>query len=436
MKRAPSNVTSGSDPWTAPLSELVSATPSSASLIAQRCDQICRFSLYALAVLLPISTALTEICTTSAILSWALGKLIRRDFRMVQTPLNTPILFFAIACCVSLYNTEFPGDSLRALFCKTGEYLLLYFVVVERFENLRQIRLCLGGFLISATLIAADTLYQMRTGVDFLRHYPKFNELRLTGSFKWPTSFAGWLIMLLPIGLSACLFDLHRSALRIWTGVVCAILIYALIFSYTKAAWIGFLTSLLFIGLLRKKRMVPVVLLLFLVLPAVLPRQMIDYVQKEIQLSSNLDRIELWKGAWNMFLQHPLIGIGLNTFTPNYAKFGVTNTAIAAGYAHNTFLQIMAELGLFGLMTFIWILAAFFNSTIMFYRSTRERFYRSILLGLVAGLIAFLVQSSVDTNLYSLQLAVLFWFIIGFTVSLQRALSRNRKVSRARGLGM
>ena len=42
--------------------------------------------------------------------------------------------------------------------------------------------------------------------------------------------------------------------------------------------------------------------------------------------------------------------------------------------------------------------------------------------GLTAGTFGFLVASFFDTQLYSLQLSVLFWTMLGVTVSVQRIL--------------
>jgi hypothetical protein len=43
-----------------------------------------------------------------------------------------------------------------------------------------------------------------------------------------------------------------------------------------------------------------------------------------------------------------------------------------------------------------------------------------VLLGLIAGYIAFLIQTGLDTNLYSLVLTTNFWIITAYIVSLNK----------------
>ncbi|MBL7198377.1 MAG: hypothetical protein ISS47_09810 [Candidatus Omnitrophica bacterium] len=88
--------------------------------------------------------------------------------------------------------------------------------------------------------------------------------------------------------------------------------------------------------------------------------------------------------------------------------------AMSSGtYAHNCYLQMLAEIGIIGLASFLWIIGRLFKSSIRSFKKSRDL----LLLGLLAGIIAFLVHSFFDTNLYSLQLSVLFWAMLGLTVA-------------------
>ena len=58
--------------------------------------------------------------------------------------------------------------------------------------------------------------------------------------------------------------------------------------------------------------------------------------------------MRLWKESFAIFLDHPFLGIGSNALSAP-GQLGA--------YAHNTFLSILAELGLVGLLLFLGILA-------------------------------------------------------------------------------
>ena len=129
-------------------------------------------------------------------------------------------------------------------------------------------------------------------------------------------------------------------------------------------------------------------------------------------------RLYVWQGAIKMIQDRPIFGHGVGSFMDIYGRYQGMGTG---AYAHNCFLQMAAEIGIVGLVCFIWILVRFFR---LGFRTLKER-KDSLLLGLLAGIFAFLVHSFFDTNLYSLQLAVLFWFMLGLAVSIQRITIQN-----------
>jgi O-antigen ligase len=79
-------------------------------------------------------------------------------------------------------------------------------------------------------------------------------------------------------------------------------------------------------------------------------------------------------------------------------------------YAHNCFLQLLAETGLVGFIPFLFLLAQ------IFYRGLCElrRRWNAELFGLLAGLSAYLMHAAFDNPLYNLRLSVFFWILVGF----------------------
>ncbi len=58
-------------------------------------------------------------------------------------------------------------------------------------------------------------------------------------------------------------------------------------------------------------------------------------------------RVGLWGGAIQIFLKHPILGIG---------SYSLESPNQLGGFAHNTFLSIMAELGIIGFLIFVgWL---------------------------------------------------------------------------------
>jgi hypothetical protein len=60
-------------------------------------------------------------------------------------------------------------------------------------------------------------------------------------------------------------------------------------------------------------------------------------------------------------------------------------------------------------------MAAYFMNIIKKLRRIRDPFFGPVLWGMSIGIFAFLVHSAFDTNLYSLNLATLFWTSIAIS---------------------
>ncbi|MBR7800928.1 PglL family O-oligosaccharyltransferase [Undibacterium fentianense] len=74
-------------------------------------------------------------------------------------------------------------------------------------------------------------------------------------------------------------------------------------------------------------------------------------------------RFFLWQHAWQMFLDHPLLGVGFDGFAytliQQIAKVGEVNPWGIDQFAHNLLLQILAVSGIVGLLSFILPLGRF-----------------------------------------------------------------------------
>ena len=127
-----------------------------------------------------------------------------------------------------------------------------------------------------------------------------------------------------------------------------------------------------------------------------------------------------------IFMHHPIIGNGLNTFYDNYMKVRQDDMRNKHGsYAHNCYLQMAAETGLVGLAAFLAFVTALLLKGFRSLRGIKDSFYYSIVLGAGLGLVAFLVHSAGDTNLYSLPLAALFWLSAGILMATVKIAESN-----------
>jgi putative inorganic carbon (HCO3(-)) transporter len=123
-----------------------------------------------------------------------------------------------------------------------------------------------------------------------------------------------------------------------------------------------------------------------------------------------------------MISHHPLVGVGVNTFTRNYLKYKLPEPENAktsdAIYAHNNFLHMAGEIGLLGLGCFLWILFNLFKTGIWLYQNLKEEYLKIVAISLIACFIAFLINGLTETSLYYSRVAMIFWYLIGLSLAL------------------
>jgi len=104
-----------------------------------------------------------------------------------------------------------------------------------------------------------------------------------------------------------------------------------------------------------------------------------------------------------------LFGNGINTYD------SVNKTAFPEKeqyfYAHNCYLQMLVELGVTGVLTFLLFLIFLFRKSLRFVR--REASPKLITAGLICSVTTMAISFLFDTHFYNSQLSVLFWFYCG-----------------------
>jgi putative inorganic carbon (HCO3(-)) transporter len=407
-------------------------------------DRVMEWSLYAMLFTLPFSKSMVEILFVLALGAWLVkrplgykrGDSLLKAFNPAGTKLNIPIAGLLIVGFLSTLTSVSFQLSLKGFIFKLFEWVMIYFMVVESVSSERKLNKILIVIFFSMVLISVNGIFQFITGVDFLRQYPS-EEHVIRGSFDNRNDFAGWLVAMIPVALSLAYFwnndwlDLPgsfsraRKVVKPFLWGLTGLLMICLVLTYSRGAWIAVVLSILFIGIYRNRKLLVIMLVILLLLPFAAPKSVKERVGQFFEFGDTTisTRVRLWKDASNVIADHPLLGCGLNTYAivgPEYKTSGEEPDL----YPHNSYLHMAAETGLLGLGMFIWLIFMLFRVSLANLKKIKDGIYGAFLTGLLAGLFGFLLHSFVDTNIYSLQLGTLMWFVIGLIIAVQRIAMR------------
>jgi hypothetical protein len=124
-------------------------------------------------------------------------------------------------------------------------------------------------------------------------------------------------------------------------------------------------------------------------------------------------RLDMWSRALAMIQDMPFTGIGLNTFPVIQSSFYPGFLLGPEPHAHNLFIQTALDLGLPGLLAFLWLLVAWVYTVWRKYHTSECSEYRILLVGLVAGVLAYLTAGFIDAMMLGAKPGVGLWILLG-----------------------
>jgi len=362
------------------------------------------------------------------LLTWPAALLrCRSQLRLPRTGYDAPLALFLIAALLALLVSEYPLLSARELRALIFEpVLFLWLLAVLPGAS----RLALTGFLVSATVVASVAIAQVVLGVggteaEGVRRaqawYPSPNHLALMLGRAWP--------FLLALGLG-------RARLALLPAAVVAL---AMLLTFSSGGWLGAAAggTLAIAALGRKRLALAIGGASLLVVAAVLGLAILGAIGSggagatapataragapapgagiASLLPERLNplraaggiRIDLWLSSLAMLRDHPLFGVGLDNFTYLYQQVYIRDGGTAEpnlSHPHNWLLHFWLELGILGLISFLWLIGRFFQMA--------RKQHGWLVAGAVGAMADTLVHGLIDQSYFLVDLAFVFWLVL------------------------
>jgi hypothetical protein len=155
--------------------------------------------------------------------------------------------------------------------------------------------------------------------------------------------------------------------------------------------------------LIRRRQFLPESLLLQPAvkgLPAdVVPGEPVNIAEVAVYRSFEIRTKIEWPRAWRAFLRNPILGSG-------YSSVDLATD--------NDLLRLLAEVGILGWLTFSLLLVAIIKRLFYFWQNSKG-FLKYYISGLIAMLLAFIVNSFLIDVFEASKVASLLWLLIGVT---------------------
>jgi putative inorganic carbon (hco3(-)) transporter len=306
--------------------------------------------------------------------SWALAWLRGRQPLVLRAPLLWcgALLLWLVPSTMGAWDQATAIETTARYLMYVGLYFLLLQVLRDDLVSAERL---LDYMIVAAAVSAGLGLYAFTSGTAPLA----------SGPVEDPNDYAFLLASALPLALYR-LLEPRRRALAV---VACALILLAVLASFSRGAIVGLVVAAawaLASGRVRVRGAVVAALVLGLV--AVVGYQSWDgraetaLEGKSAVADTNVQsRLTFWRVAVQQFQGSPVLGVGPGNYPVRYAEHELPQIVpgqIVTGVAtHNTYLNILAEVGLPGLLFFLAFLV---HSWILIRRPVnagRERHYRT-----------------------------------------------------------
>ncbi len=324
-----------------------------------------------------IAIGITIIFLTAAILADQLKGWSRK--------LGDPLIILGVLyLIVSLIGVPFmPHPELSAEFLRRRlNVVALMAILILAVSDREVFHRCVLCLVISGTLVACATVSEALTGKSLLERLGKSipeDQLNTLGSFKGALRIIGpsggptfhSLAQSLPGTLAFGLLLYYRQWWKKALLVLClAVITFNILGTGSRGGALGFAVAglLVFMTCPVRHRFIKATvaaLIVFAGLTAIAAMDInvaADRIANPTEATSTIDlRIAMWKMALNMWVDHPLIGVGTNGWGIYYNIYRLPNAPSAYLRIHNAFMQMLAENGLQGVLVYVgfYVVAAF-----------------------------------------------------------------------------
>lgn len=373
---------------------------------------------------------LPVLATVVALLLFFLDRDPRRRVHGVNQAVLRTVLGLLVWVGLSVPRSLYPRLSLEFLLIDYLRSVLLMVLIAASVRGLADVRRFAWLQVLGVTLFSAVTMATARVG----------DEGRLVTVAYYDVND---LAMLIVCTLPLCLYLWRPPAglrARLLLAAATVLLMMTLGETGSRGGFLGFLAVagyllIHFRGLSRAKR-VGAVAVLGILLVTLASDRYFARIQTLLQPSADYNwggksetgRTEIWKRGIGYMLNHPVTGVGVamfenaeGTLAPQARARQRYGKSFEWSTAHNSFVQIGAEIGVVGLILFVALLVGAFR-TLSVARHAPVGEAAILAQILTASMVAFVVTASFLSQAYS----AYFYTLLGMSLGLARIVAPAR----------
>lgn len=290
---------------------------------------------------------------------------------------------------LSLLYADEAGSAQQGLisFLKDGVIAIMLVILIQ---SRRSFRMAAWGLIAVGLLLGTIAVIQYLTG-SFSNPYWGLAEsqvmnivgrvegYRIMGTFDDPNFFAQIMLVIVPVALNRFIYE-EKIWLRILAVWSLAASFLTVVFTFSRGGFLALCLVIVLIVLWRRPSpaIILIGLLLLVVFVPFLPSEYLERMGTILEYLPSMGtdvrtevsfrgRLSEYAVGWQMFLDHPVFGIGYENYPRFYLDYSVRlglDPRRTERSAHSLYLEILAEQGLIGMLLFGFVIYSVYRSLI------------------------------------------------------------------------
>lgn len=362
---------------------------------------------------------------------------------VVLHPISIVVFLYLFWILITTISSTIPLVSAKFLMVKLWFIIPMFFVGISIFKDYSKIKpfiwiasISIFIVVIISTIKLSQTSFLAKNAAHFV----------VKPFYKDHTAYGAILALITPLWWGIA-FRLKQKPLFRYISLIFAVAFtIGVLLSYSRAAWMGLVLAVGVFAMVKlriKFKYFATVVILFSALIFGFWFQIIDALDKNRQDSSsnlahhltsmtnistdasNVERLNRWRCAIQMFKEKPIVGWGPGTYQFQYAPFQLKRmrTIISTdfgdiGNSHSEYLGPLAEQGVLGALAFILLAIVIVSTGLRVYKKTDDKEIKMLALSITLGFLTYFLHGTMNNFLDTDKLAVPFWGLAAILVAL------------------
>jgi O-antigen ligase len=236
-----------------------------------------------------------------------------------------------------------------------------------------------------------------------------FKKNLLATSWGKSNYLATFYVLIIPLTIGYFLV-VKSIRYKLFIGISILIMFSALILTLSRGGILALGVALVFLlsRILRPKTFLPILFTIILVGIILLLNPLTSILFERLATFetsfSYMTRINFYGEVWQMFLENPIIGVGIGNL-----GYHSTFVIVAHSSAHNIILGLLGETGIPGALLFISLMFYIVFYFVRSFSNEKNHSTKILLWSFLSSLVGVYIHSMMEPNFEGFQFSILFW---------------------------